>query len=250
MTSFRLIMTGLAMALLLICSASAVELTIPSVTGAPADKIGLPVQVKNFAAVAGVELHIEFDSLQLAIDSVVSKYMDGATINSSAAGAVHLIWENYQSALTLADNATLLTLYVRVIGTHPATAAVAFSGGELVSEVGDILSLTLNNGGINIIISDVNDPNGARPGRFELRQNYPNPFNPSTTISYSIARAADMVLEIYNIAGQRVDRIALGYHQPGSYAYTYLAGGLASGIYSYRLSGDGVSQSKSMVLVK
>jgi hypothetical protein len=250
MTSLRLIMTGLAMALLLALSASAVELTIPTVTGAPADRIALSVQVKNFAAVAGVELHIEYDSLQIAIDSVTATSMDGATINGSVAGGVHLIWDDYLHPLTLADNGSLMTLYVRVIGTHPTTTIVGFTSGELANSDGEVLPLSLNNGGINIIISDVNEGGGARPGRFELKQNFPNPFNPSTTISYTLARAADVTLEVYNMTGQRVDRIALGHLQPGSYSYTYFAGGLASGVYSYRLSGDGISEARNMVLIK
>ncbi len=42
------------------------------------------------------------------------------------------------------------------------------------------------------------------PAKFILEQNYPNPFNPSTTISYSVPRSANVSLSIFNTLGQKV----------------------------------------------
>ena len=103
---------------------------------------------------------------------------------------------------------------------------------------------------VNITPSYADDGRNPLPLQFELLQNFPNPFNPSTTIAYSVAKAADLQLAVFNVAGQVVDRIELGRKAPGMYTLTYLPSNLPSGIYTYRLTGDGISQSREMILIK
>lgn len=42
------------------------------------------------------------------------------------------------------------------------------------------------------------------PSAFELYQNYPNPFNPVTIISYSIPKASNVNLVVYDVLGNTV----------------------------------------------
>ncbi len=51
-----------------------------------------------------------------------------------------------------------------------------------------------------------------------LYNNYPNPFNPSTTISYSLAEASDVKLQIFDITGQVIKELVNGYQNSGSYS--------------------------------
>ena len=87
----------------------------------------------------------------------------------------------------------------------------------------------------------------ALPTEFALHNNYPNPFNPVTNITYDIASATDVTLEIYNVMGQRVRTLAQGSHEPGRYRVMWNATNdygqsLSSGMYIYRIhSGDFVS---------
>lgn len=85
---------------------------------------------------------------------------------------------------------------------------------------------------------------------FDLRQNYPNPFNPSTSIPFSLRRTADVRLEIYNVQGQLVKILVNERLQAGSYEYEFDAINMASGTYFYRLTFDGKSQTKRMMLLK
>jgi hypothetical protein len=48
----------------------------------------------------------------------------------------------------------------------------------------------------------------AVPDEFMLYQNYPNPFNPTTTISYELPLAGQVVIKIYDIDGRLVKVIA------------------------------------------
>lgn len=94
------------------------------------------------------------------------------------------------------------------------------------------------------------------PNDFALHDNYPNPFNPSTTISFSIPKATEVTLDIYNILGQRVVTLFDGMIDAGTHTIEW--GGdndknepVASGVYFYRLkAGTDFEESKKMVLLK
>jgi hypothetical protein len=90
---------------------------------------------------------------------------------------------------------------------------------------------------------------GALPDKFELSQNYPNPFNPTTLIKYSLPKAGNVSLKVYNVLGKEVATLVNGYQTAGNYKVKFNARGLASGLYFYRLTaGDFVSVKKMMLL--
>lgn len=93
------------------------------------------------------------------------------------------------------------------------------------------------------------DPNNI-PERFQLEQNYPNPFNPETTIRFALPEAADVRLEIFNTAGERVDELIRSRMSPGNYQLRWQAGSQSSGIYYYRLSAGKFVQVKRMIVIK
>jgi len=86
---------------------------------------------------------------------------------------------------------------------------------------------------------------------FTLSQNYPNPFNPITTIEYSLPKAGDVELSVFNALGQRVVTLVDGYKPAGYYKVNFNGKDLASGVYYYRLTaGDKFSAVKKMLLIK
>jgi hypothetical protein len=91
---------------------------------------------------------------------------------------------------------------------------------------------------------------GGTPTGFVLNQNYPNPFNPSTTISFTLPKAGNVSLKVYNALGQKVATLVNGYQRAQNYEVTFDAANLASGVYIYTLQTDNFSQSKKMLLVK
>jgi hypothetical protein len=87
------------------------------------------------------------------------------------------------------------------------------------------------------------------PKSFSLSQNYPNPFNAHTNISFSLNRASDVNINIYNVVGQIVNTIS-GHYLAGKNTVTWDASGVASGVYFYKLSIGDVTQTRKMILLK
>ncbi|SMO80058.1 T9SS type A sorting domain-containing protein [Gracilimonas mengyeensis] len=88
------------------------------------------------------------------------------------------------------------------------------------------------------------------PSGFSISQNYPNPFNPTTQIRFGLATASHVKLEVFNIAGQKVDELVNEARSAGFHTVTFDAQNLASGIYIYRLdAGDNILTNK-MILMK
>ena len=87
----------------------------------------------------------------------------------------------------------------------------------------------------------------TQPAAFRLAQNYPNPFNAGTQISYSVPTAGPVVLDIFNIHGQRVAALDQGLRAAGRHTVFWTgfdagAQPLASGVYFYRLRLPGETQ--------
>jgi hypothetical protein len=88
----------------------------------------------------------------------------------------------------------------------------------------------------------------------ELYQNFPNPFNSGTSIKFSIDQRSDVRIDIYDVRGIAVSRIADGEYNEGSYDIRFDASGLASGIYycviTARTQKESFAKSITMVLTK
>jgi photosystem II stability/assembly factor-like uncharacterized protein len=105
------------------------------------------------------------------------------------------------------------------------------------------------------IMTSVKEPSMAElPKQFSLFQNYPNPFNPSTTINYSLPHSGIVKLTVYNAIGSKVATLVNEYKPAGNYSVHFnassAAGGLASGIYFYRLESGTYTAAKKLILIK
>ena len=94
----------------------------------------------------------------------------------------------------------------------------------------------------------------VQPAQFSLGSNYPNPFNPATVIPYHLQQPMWVRLEVFNVLGQRIATLVDSERSEGFHTArwdgTDAAGqAVAAGIYLYRLSGEGVQATRSMVLI-
>lgn len=85
---------------------------------------------------------------------------------------------------------------------------------------------------------------------YSLAQNFPNPFNPTTTISYTMAKAGKVTVEVYNMIGQKVATLVDGNMAAGLHKVDFNAASLTSGVYFYRLQAGTFSTMRKMVLMK
>ncbi len=98
--------------------------------------------------------------------------------------------------------------------------------------------------------SSIENATVAIPKDFAISQNYPNPFNPSTKIDYQLPLDAKVVLDIYNIVGQKVVELVNQAQSAGYYTLNFGASNLSSGIYVYRLSAVNQSTGKNFSMIK
>jgi len=89
-----------------------------------------------------------------------------------------------------------------------------------------------------------------RPEAFVLSQNRPNPFNPDTAIEYTIPESGNARLEIYNAGGQLIDVLVDGFRVKGAHMATWRSQHQSTGVYFYRFTFNGHSETKKMMLLK
>jgi hypothetical protein len=96
----------------------------------------------------------------------------------------------------------------------------------------------------------------ALPFEFGLAQNFPNPFNPSTRIDYSLATTSRVIVKVYDASGREVATLVNQIQNPGYRSLKWTAGGLASGVYLYKMEayptdgGSAFDASKKLILMK
>jgi len=98
-------------------------------------------------------------------------------------------------------------------------------------------------------ITDISN-NSKVASKFFLMQNYPNPFNPNTTINFSIPHEGIYSLKIYNSLGEEVETLISQEISRGNHSIKFNAKNLSSGLYIYRLAGNGINISKKMILLR
>ncbi len=93
------------------------------------------------------------------------------------------------------------------------------------------------------------------PKTYALYQNYPNPFNPTTTIRFDLKEQSNMMLDIYNVLGQKVEERDYGLMSAGRFNEVVDMNRFSSGVYLYRIEAIGIdgqkfSSIKKLMLMK
>jgi len=81
-----------------------------------------------------------------------------------------------------------------------------------------------------------------------VAQNQPNPFSGTTKVNYSLDNSANVIVDVYNVAGAKVMSMSKGVQAAGSHSILIDASELQAGIYYYTLTADGYSVTKKMVV--
>ncbi|MCK4358828.1 MAG: T9SS type A sorting domain-containing protein, partial [Candidatus Cloacimonetes bacterium] len=133
-------------------------------------------------------------------------------------------------------------------------------GGTLISFVdgiSTIIFLDSTNFQIDVIWtlpgSSVDEEHIGILHNFEV---YPNPFSKSNYISFTLTKPQKVVIEVFNIKGQKIIDIISSYLQPGDYkeiwnGFDSNGNQVANGIYLYKINyGNGKSFNKKVNLLR
>jgi aminopeptidase N len=94
----------------------------------------------------------------------------------------------------------------------------------------------------------VSAPDEVNTFRTGLIKNMPNPASAETTILYNLGQSGPVILELYDLTGQKVRTLWQGNQMAGSHHFRAKTGDLESGIYFYTLKAEGLSDVQKMVV--
>jgi len=222
----------------------------------------LKVQVKEIVVKPGEEfvLPIELTDLSEIYSAEFSLTYDANWLEAKKVSLSELT-----SGYMLEDRITYDQIRIALAGAKPVSGngnliGITFKVSDKVKP-GDRTEIKLLN--LRVNESQVMELNlnyvvlvGALvPEKFSLSQNRPNPFNPVTSIEYSIPVRSNVVLEVYNLLGQKVVTLVNEEQEAGAHQAIWdgkdkVGNSVSSGIYFYRMKSDSFSEVKKMVLMK
>jgi len=228
-------------------SAMTKPLRIDDVVGNPGEVVSVPVTIDAGTEIAGIELHLKYDTQQLRFMSISSDLSGEPTLNN-ASDAIHFIWEDIDNIVNTSNENSLAVLHFEILDNLEDRTDIEVTRAEVVNAVGQPYSLDITNG--SVTKGNASPETAVVPQEYQLNQNRPNPFNPVTEISFSLPQASDVSLEIYDIIGRRVTVLVESRLDAGIHSYIWDASGFASGIYFTRLKAGTFMDTKKMILLK
>jgi hypothetical protein len=141
---------------------------------------------------------------------------------------------------------------------QPKCRDAGISGEFFAAGVGRIqINRVTFSGGFNFYLTHstlitpvAGEDHSSALGSYSLAQNYPNPFNSTTTIVFQIQRESDVTLEIYDLAGQRIETLLKSELNAGHYTVSWNAINRPSGIYFCTLRAGNFSRSIKLLLIR
>ena len=127
----------------------------------------------------------------------------------------------------------------------PTFKLVKKSGEELILEA-DIPGWSSN----GIFIIENASSSEIMPDSYGLANAYPNPFNPTTTISFQVPYASNVVLNVYDVSGRNIRQLTNNYFNPGYHSIVWDASGVSSGVYFVKMSAGSFSANQKLMLIK
>lgn len=233
----------------LTCLDDSVTVTLNTVACHPGDIINVPITVEGFAAIAGLEIHIDYSEDMIDFVQLHSELLADPTINGSN-GNVHLVWEDIENLLTVDDGTEILQIEFQVAENAPDTIPITFSRIYVCDEHGDNFAVGTYDGRIITGPTGIDDNGTALPTDFLLKQNYPNPFNATTSFELQMPQPAHVSLIVYDIQGRVAETLFGGELPAGIHHIKWDASGYPSGIYIYKLQTGEYTQTKKMLLLK
>jgi len=184
---------------------------------------------------------------------------EGSGCHSISANAVTATANNFTVSITvsgttstvageLVDNTGTVVAVNNATSSNPFTLIAPGPGSYRVNAGFKSPQRTWDS--TTVVITSPTSVSADVPFGFALEQNYPNPFNPSTTIPFSRAKATDVTLTAFDLAGHEVATLVNGRMEEGRHTVRFDGTGLSSGVYFARLRAGEQTSFMKMVLAK
>jgi hypothetical protein len=194
-------------------------------------------------------------------DTITQVWVAGRHIDSKNAGSTWGGWSDPIKLTSGTDVGAKLSKMANLAGDNGELQIIYCEFGP--SDFRDHDDDPLNSDNVVWYINDAKVPGvtvgvetiSDAPGSFSLAQNYPNPFGPgrasvSTSIAFTLPRAGQTTLSVYNVLGRKVATVLDANLQSGTHRMSFDASKLPGGVYIYRLDSGSFTASRSMTIVR
>jgi hypothetical protein len=127
--------------------------------------------------------------------------------------------------------------------TKTVTSNQSFSNLNYVADSTHIYPDTV------LVITGVNAPAASTGNRVILA---PNPFKDQLSVSYTLSQESDVVIEIFNILGEKVAGLSRTHQDAGAYTFRLDAveNNLSQGVYLFRMTKEGQTFTRRIVSIR
>ena len=240
------------------CS-SKVIVSIPDTSTNKGRLISIPIIIGDVTGkqVISYELILDYSSTILnavgaTADDCLTENWGAPMVTTDNLGEIRI--GSYTGLDPIEGSGALVKIKFEVIGNRGDSTALNFNFFEF--NAGEPVSETFNS--VFFVRSQTNadEFSVAEEIRdFSLSQNYPNPFNPTTQINFDLPKADKIILEIYNLRGQKVRTLLDGSKEAGSHSIQFDAtdekgNKLPTGIYLYLFKTNEYQEIRKLTIMK
>ena len=134
-----------------------------------------------------------------------------------------------------------ITRYLTLLLALPVLVQAQYLGGNGRGDV--------SNENLSIPLAVANNYSYTIPVSCSLQQNCPNPFKAATIIKFNVSKLTDIKIVVYDIIGREVKTLVNESLKPGTYEASFDGSSFNSGVYFYKITAGGYSETKRMMLV-
>lgn len=196
----------------------------------PGEVFELPVKIDRNAELGAMTVTLNYSGDLVDVINVVTPDNDNMlyTVDDHT---VRIAWSN-TTPMQLAENDAVITLTLRALD-------VIAEGDQLIAlgqttEFADPAAATIDE-----ITFKTLDVSTSIIGGYALSHNFPNPFSEYTDIEFTIPESGRVLLNVYDILGNKIATLEDGIFDAGTYTSRFTVDGNKPGVYIYELQVNG-----------
>ena len=192
------------------------------VVASPEDQITMNIKTTNFTDVIGIQFSVRWDDTVLEFVEVNNFALPNVTVNSFGGVAdpnnpnpdsthyLTFLWDDGSLAgFDIEDNEAVFSIVFNIIGEANTSSPLDISSSPLFIEAlaivnGSItpISVSSNDGKVDVLLSSLEDPNGLIIGGSATIQ--PNPFKSNFRFGIEMAESSNVLFKFYSLDGKLI----------------------------------------------